>query len=79
MLGFGLAFQLPIILLALMRFGIVSVAGLRKLRPYIIIVIFIISTIICPPDVMSLLLMAIPTYCLFEISLLIGAWTMRKT
>jgi sec-independent protein translocase protein TatC len=78
MLGFGLAFQLPIILLALMKFRIVSVAGLRKLRPYIIIFIFIVSAIICPPDVMSLLLMAIPTYFLFEISLLIGVWTERK-
>lgn len=72
MLGFGICFQLPIILLGLVRFGIVSVKTLRHSRPYIVLGIFIVAAILTPPDIISQLSMAIPTWLLYEVSLVIG-------
>lgn len=72
MLGFGICFQLPIILIALMRLGLISVERLQNLRPHIIVGIFLIAAILTPPDLISQLVMGIPTWLLYEISLIIG-------
>ena len=70
LLAFGLIFQLPIVVMALVRAGIVSKAALRHQRPIIVVCIALLSAFLTPPDVISQLSMAIPTYCLFELSLL---------
>ncbi len=70
LLAFALIFQLPIVVIALVRTGIVSKAALKHQRPIIIVSIALISAILTPPDVISQLAMVIPTYCLFELSLL---------
>jgi sec-independent protein translocase protein TatC len=72
LLGFGLMFQLPVVVLLLVKIGLVSVATLRRMRPVIIIVILALSAILTPPDVLSQLLMAIPTWLLFELSLFVA-------
>lgn len=79
LLGFGLCFQLPIVLLGLIKIGLVSVARLRLLRPYIIIGIFVISGILTPPDIISQLTMAFPTWILYEGSLFIGKFFEYET
>lgn len=71
-LPLGLIFQMPIVAVFLTRIGIIdprSVAGRRK---YAILIIFILSTILTPPDVFSQLLMAAPLLILFEVSLLVA-------
>lgn len=73
LLGFGLMFQLPVVTLLLVKTGVVRVATLRKQRPVILIVILALAAILTPPDVLSQLLMAIPTWLLFEAALLIAA------
>jgi sec-independent protein translocase protein TatC len=70
LLAFGLIFQLPIAVIALVRAGIVSKATLRHQRPIIVIVIAVLSALLTPPDVISQISMIAPTYCLFELSLL---------
>lgn len=72
MLGFGVCFQLPVVLLLLVALGILSPRILRNMRPYIIVGIFIIAGLLTPPDVVSQLMMAIPTWLLFEISIIIA-------
>lgn len=72
-LGFGLMFQLPIILFFCVAFGIVRVATLRHSRPYFVLGIFVLAALLTPPDVISQLCMALPTWLLFEASLLILA------
>lgn len=72
-LGFGLMFQLPIILFFGVLFGLVTVATLRRLRPYVVLGIFVLAALLTPPDVISQLCMALPTWLLFEISLLLFA------
>ena len=79
MLGFGLCFQLPIVLVGMMRLGLVSVERLRRLRPYIVIGIFAVAAILTPPDIISQLAMGIPTWMLYEISLMIGARLAART
>ena len=69
MLGFGLVFQLPIFVYVLASTGLVKIQTMKRLRPIIIICVFVISAILTPPDVLSQLAMAVPSLILFEISL----------
>lgn len=70
--SFGIAFQLPILLLFLIRFGFLSSDDLRKKRKYWIVIIFVMAAILTPPDVLSQISLAIPMVLLFEIVILIG-------
>lgn len=70
--GFGLAFILPILLLFLIKAGFLSVNDLRSKRRYCIVLIFILSAILTPPDVLSQASLAILLILLFEIVILIG-------
>jgi sec-independent protein translocase protein TatC len=70
-LGFGLAFQLPLILILLCKLGMVSGNWLGQMRRYCIVIIFIIAAILTPPDVISQIALALPLLLLYEISVLI--------
>lgn len=71
-LAFGIMFQFPLLVLALVHFGLVSVETLEDKRSYIIVLILILAAIFSPPDVVSQLLLGVPTYLLFEIGLFIA-------
>lgn len=71
-LAFGLAFEMPIIVVLLARFGIASVERLKQARPYVIVGSFIVAAIFTPPDVLSQLLLAIPLCLLYELGLRIA-------
>jgi sec-independent protein translocase protein TatC len=72
-LGIGLCFEFPVVLLALMRMGVLSVQTLRLVRRQMIIVILILSALITPGgDPLSLLLLAGPLYGLYELAILLG-------
>ncbi len=73
-LAFGIAFQLPIILTLLVRFGFIKPVFLVKFRRYAIVIIFIIATILTPPDVLSQISLAIPMLALYEVSILLCKW-----
>jgi len=70
--GFGIAFQLPILLLFLMKVGCLSVNDLRSKRKYCIVIIFIVAAILTPPDVLSQISLSVLLILLFEIAILIG-------
>ena len=67
---FGLAFQLPLVLILLNRVGILSRARAVKMRRYIIVLIVVVAAVLTPPDVVSQILLALPMWGLFETSLL---------
>ena len=68
-LAFGLMFQTPVIALLAVRFGVVSAESLGRKRPYVMTLILVAAGILTPPDVISQLVMAVPTWLLFELGL----------
>jgi sec-independent protein translocase protein TatC len=72
MIGFsiGLSFQLPIIIRNAIKFGLIKKELLKKNRPIILLIILIVSAVITPPDMVSQLLVGLPLYLLFEMSLI---------
>ena len=67
---FGLAFQLPLVLVLLNRVGVLERGRVIKMRRYAIVVIVIGAAVLTPPDVVSQVLLALPMWALFEISIL---------
>ena len=78
LLVFGLIFELPLVLVFLVKLGIISIDFLTKNRKYAILVIFIIAAILTPPDVVSQTLMAIPMMALYEIGIIGARIFVRK-
>lgn len=70
--AFGIMFQTPLITIALIKSDIISYESVSNLRPYIIVGILIVAAILTPPDVVSQLMLGIPTYLLFETGLLLA-------
>jgi sec-independent protein translocase protein TatC len=72
MLGFGLSFELPVVGYVLGKTGIISHKTLSKGRPYAVVAILIVAAIITPtPDVVNQMLLAVPLYILFEVTILV--------
>ena len=69
-LAFGMAFEVPIVVIVLTRMGVVSIQKLKDFRGYFIVLAFIIAAVITPPDVVSQLALAIPMCLLYEV----GIW-----
>ncbi len=77
-LGAGLAFQLPLVLYFLARINIVNAALLKKGRRYAILGIVILASIITPPDMLSTIIVSIPIYFLYEVSILLCVKVEKK-
>ena len=77
-LGFGLAFELPVVVLALVYFGLITYKFMARTRPYAVVLIFILAAIIAPtPDLLTLIAMALPMSLLYE-SCIWVAWLMER-
>lgn len=74
MLAFGLAFEIPIAIIILSFFNLISVDSFIKYRRFAIVIIFVIAGIITPPDILSQFALAIPMILLYEISILISKY-----
>jgi sec-independent protein translocase protein TatC len=72
-LAFGLCFQLPVVLALLARVRMIGAGALRKGRRYAIVAIAAFSSLVTPPDVISMTLMWIPMYALYEVSIWVVA------
>ncbi len=70
--AFGIAFQVPIATILLVRVGIVTPESLADKRPYIIVGAFIVGMLMTPPDMISQTLLAVPIWLLFELGLFIS-------
>jgi sec-independent protein translocase protein TatC len=76
--AFGITFEIPIIVMVMVRTGIIGVAKLKEIRPYVIVGNFIVAAILTPPDVVSQFMLAIPMCVLYELGILF-AGIMAKT
>jgi sec-independent protein translocase protein TatC len=72
-MAFGLAFQVPVVIIVIVWTGLVSRKTLAGARPYVFLGAFVLGMLLTPPDVFSQTLLALPMYALFEIALLICA------
>src|SRR5881396_3923097 len=68
-LAFGVTFEIPIVVVVLVRMGIVSIEKLKEARPYAIVGAFVIAAVVTPPDVLSQFMLAVPMCLLYEAGL----------
>ncbi len=68
-LAFGVAFEVPVIVVLLVLVGFVDVATLRRARPYVVVGAFVVGMLLTPPDMFSQTLLAVPICLLYEIGL----------
>lgn len=71
-LAFGLTFEVPVVVIVLVRMRVVSLEKLRAIRSYVIVGAFVIGAIFTPPDVLSQLMLAVPLWLLYELGLLLA-------
>ena len=76
--AFGLAFELPVILVLLARAGVLSAAKLSSFRRYAAVLIFVFAAILTPPDLISMVSLALPMMLLYELSILGAKWVEKK-
>jgi sec-independent protein translocase protein TatC len=78
-IAFGLAFQVPIVVMLLVRFNLVTIEKLKGFRGYFIVVAFIVAAVVTPPDVISQLALAIPMVILYEVGILAAGWFVKSS
>jgi sec-independent protein translocase protein TatC len=78
-LAFGVTFEVPIVVVILVRMNLVTIEKLRAIRPYVIVGAFIIAAVVTPPDIMSQLFLAVPMCLLYEVGLLAAPLFARAT
>ncbi|MFL1896961.1 twin-arginine translocase subunit TatC [Aquimarina sp. 2-A2] len=74
----GLIFELPVIMFFLTKIGLVTPESLRKYRKFALVIVLILSAIITPPDIASQIIVAIPILILYEISIFISKYVIKK-
>jgi sec-independent protein translocase protein TatC len=79
LLSFGVAFQLPLIVLALVRIGILEVAQLKHMRRIVYFALTIIAAVIVPDVATGMIALMIPLVLLYEFGILLASWNTRKT
>ena len=76
--AFGIAFQLPVVLLLLVRFNVLTIKQLVSFRKYAILLAFVFAAIITPPDPFSQISLALPVIILYEVSILIAKFLSKR-
>ena len=75
----GIIFEMPILVYFLSRMTLLTPEFMRKYRKHAVVIILITAAIITPsPDVTSQMIVAVPMYLLYELSVFVSAWTIKK-
>ncbi len=77
-LAFGVAFETPVAIVLLVMTGFVTPQQLAARRDYVLVGIFVVAAVLTPPDVMSQTMLAVPSYLLYELGILVSRWAVRK-
>jgi len=77
-LAFGITFEVPIVVILLVKAGLVSIAKLKEVRSYVIVAAFVIAAVVTPPDVSSQVLLAVPMCVLYEIGIFVARFVAPK-
>ncbi|MDR3056388.1 MAG: twin-arginine translocase subunit TatC [Zoogloeaceae bacterium] len=76
-IAFGIAFEVPVVVILLVKIGIVDIAKLKEIRPYVILAAFIVGAIFTPPDIISQFMLAVPMCLLYEAGILVARFISR--
>ncbi|MFZ2627671.1 MAG: twin-arginine translocase subunit TatC, partial [Rugosibacter sp.] len=76
-LAFGATFEVPVVVVVLVKTGLVSIEKLREWRPYVIVGAFVVGAVFTPPDVVSQFMMAVPMWLLFEAGVFLASLIAR--
>jgi sec-independent protein translocase protein TatC len=76
---FGIAFEVPIAVIVLVRIGAVTIEQLKQFRGYFIVASFIVAAVVTPPDVISQLALAIPMVILYEVGIIAARIVVKHT
>ena len=71
-IAFGITFEVPIVVVVLVRLGVVSLPRLRSIRGYVIVGAFVVGAVFTPPDILSQVMLAVPLWLLYELGLLVA-------
>jgi sec-independent protein translocase protein TatC len=71
-IAFGVTFEVPVVVIVLVRLRMVSIEKLRAIRPYVIVGAFVVGAVFTPPDVISQLLLAVPLWLLYELGIAVA-------
>jgi sec-independent protein translocase protein TatC len=77
-LAFGMAFEVPVAVVLLVRLGMVSVSTLKEIRAYVIVGAFVLGAIFTPPDIVSQFMLAVPLWLLYEAGILAAGFVTAK-
>ena len=77
-MAFGMAFQVPVAVVLMVRMGFVTIEKLREIRPYMVVGSFVIGAIFTPPDVVSQSMLALPLWLLYEAGIVAASWVGRR-
>jgi sec-independent protein translocase protein TatC len=78
-IAFGVTFEVPVLVIVLVRVGLVSVEKLKEIRPYVIVGAFVIGAIFTPPDVISQVMLAVPLWFLYELGIVLARMVGRAS
>jgi sec-independent protein translocase protein TatC len=78
MVGMGVGFELPVVVLTLVKIGVLSYRTLASGRPYVVVISAVLGAILTPPDVITMVLVGIPIYALFELCIWIAWYWERR-
>ncbi len=73
-IAFGLAFETPVAIVLIVQTGFITPAQLASKREYVLVGAFVVAAVLTPPDILSQILLAVPTYLLYEIGILAARW-----
>ena len=77
-IAFGLAFEVPVVVVVLVMTGLISVEQLREFRGYVIVAIFVVAAIVTPPDVVSQISLAVPMCLLYEVGIFFARFVEKR-
>jgi sec-independent protein translocase protein TatC len=78
-LAFGATFELPVVVVVLVRMGLVSIEKLKEIRGYVLVGVTIVAAIVTPPDALSMMMLAVPMYSLYEVGILVAPLFVKAT
>ena len=76
-IAFGVTFEVPVVVIVLVRSGLVSIAKLKEVRPYVIVGAFVVGAVFTPPDVLSQVMLAVPLWLLYELGIILARFVSR--